>query len=97
MFAAHAPIDVSHSFDSPKESADDYLGDPVQRSVTLVTDIAFWERSIGSHTRIRSLSRHLAAHHKLTVFYLKPLSDSAREGFERLNLPGAQIVSHLDH
>lgn len=68
-------------------------GQGARRRVVLVTDIAFWERTFGSHTRIRGLARYLAEHHDLKVFFLKDLSSIERRKFVRLNLPGARIFS----
>lgn len=94
MTLGEVAADPVFNFDEPNKSAAGHFADPVRRSVTLVTDIAFWERSYGSHTRIRSLLRYLATHHDVTVFYLEPLNDAAQRGFEQLNLASAQIVSH---
>lgn len=68
-------------------------GQGVRRRVVLITDIAFWERTYGSHTRIRGLARYLAEHHDLKVFFLKDLSHVERQSFARLKLPGARIFS----
>ena len=68
--------------------------DDRRRSVTLVTDIEFWERSHGSHTRIRGLLRHLSTYHTVKVFFLGHLSARMRDAFNQLELPSAQICSY---
>ncbi len=81
-----------YEFDQTEMALDPY-GQGPRRRVVLVTDIAFWERTYGSHTRIRGLARYLAEQHDLKVFFLKDLSSSERQSFARLKLPGAQIFS----
>lgn len=88
----YAPAD----FESSSAPLETNSGVGTRRSVTLVTDIAFWERTYGSHTRIRGLLRSLAVHHDVRVFFLKSLTHEIQEGFAGLRLPGARIVSYKE-
>lgn len=96
MALAKLSKDAKFDFDETRELVGGQSAASVRRSVTLVTDIAFWERSYGSHTRIRGLLRYLAGHHDVTVFFLKPLAESELRAFAGLQLPGARIVCYED-
>lgn len=90
--AKYAPTE----FDSTSETLETNSGAGIRRSVTLVTDITFWERTYGSHTRIRGLLRHLALHHDVTVFFLKSVTNKIQDEFASLHLPGARLISYKE-
>jgi hypothetical protein len=64
------------------------------KTIALVTDIAFWKNSMGSHVRIQGIARHLAANSRLIVFYLKSVTDEDRAEFDGLKLYNGTIVSY---
>ena len=69
----------------------------LMKTVVIVTDIAFWDNTYGSHSRIQGLARFLTKEHRLIVFYLKSLDARSQEGFASLGLPRAQIVSYKSY
>lgn len=90
--AKYAPTE----FDSTSAPLEAHSGAGIRRSVTLVTDITFWERTYGSHTRIRGLLRYLALHHDVTVFFLKSVTNEIQDEFASLHLPGARLISYKE-
>jgi hypothetical protein len=64
------------------------------KTIALVTDIAFWKNSMGSHMRIQGIARHLAADNRLVIFYLKDVTDCDRAEFDSLKLYNAEIISY---
>lgn len=67
------------------------------RKVALVTDIAFWSNSYGSHMRIQGLIRHLAQNNDLHIFFLGSLPRGLREKLESMGLGGINITSYKSH
>jgi hypothetical protein len=67
------------------------------KTIVLVTDIAFWENSFGSHMRIQSLVRYLAQHHNVTVFFLRTLPAEARGAMAYAGLSNVRLVGYKDY
>lgn len=62
--------------------------------IVIVTDISFWENTLGSHMRIQGLARALSALAPLRVFFLRETTEAQEAGFAALGLPGAELVSY---
>lgn len=69
----------------------------LMKKITLVTDIAFWSNSYGSHMRIQNLVRFLAQHNDLTVFFLKSLPGNIRVQLNQVALGHVKMVSYKQY
>lgn len=67
------------------------------KTVLLVTDIAFWQNTIGSHMRIQGLVRHLARHHDVCVFYLKTVPASVQADLAAVGLRNVRVAGYKDY
>ncbi|MDZ7908628.1 MAG: glycosyltransferase [Gemmobacter sp.] len=67
------------------------------KTILLVTDIAFWQNTIGSHMRIQGLVRHLAQHHEVCVFFFKSVPATVQADLAAIGLRNVRIVGYKEY
>lgn len=67
------------------------------KKVLIVTDVAFWENTYGSHMRIRSLLAHLAKEHEVIVFFLKSITAKISKDIAAIGLKNVKVISYKSY